>query len=143
MCSKAEIVDELGFICMNKLNESFTHPSEILVVDDTPDNLRLLLILLRQAGYSVRCATSGEKALRSIQSSLPDLILLDVMMPNMEVIFVSAMAEKSQMEKVLAAGGISYIRKSYKIQDVLSAVQVGLENALEQKSQRHCLPPTA
>src|SRR5689334_6029075 len=56
----------------------------ILVVDDTPANLRVLLTLLEGKGYSVRAAPSGELALEFVQTAPPDLILLDIMMPGMD-----------------------------------------------------------
>ena len=55
----------------------------VLIVDDNPNNLQVLMALLEQAGYKVRPALSGEVALRAIEVSLPDLILLDVRMPGM------------------------------------------------------------
>ncbi|RMG07737.1 MAG: response regulator, partial [Cyanobacteria bacterium J055] len=55
---------------------------KILIADDAPANLSWLAQILSGAGYSVRVATSGAMALRAIQSSLPDLILLDVRMPD-------------------------------------------------------------
>src|SRR5688572_14477673 len=56
----------------------------IMVVDDTPDNLRLLTDLLSDQGYRVRPAPGGERALASIQKEPPDLILLDILMPEMD-----------------------------------------------------------
>jgi CheY-like chemotaxis protein len=89
-------------------------PEEILVVDDTPANLRLLTQLLSDNGYRVRPASDGALALKSIAAKIPDLILLDVSMPEMDgyevcrrlkadekdsripVIFISAFGETRQ-----------------------------------------------
>ena len=60
-----------------------TTPHKVLVVDDTPHNVKLLADLLAVKGYSVATATNGEDALRSIASDMPDLVLLDIMMPGL------------------------------------------------------------
>ena len=57
---------------------------DILIVDDNPSNLRILYGMLTKRGYKVRPAPSGDLALKSIQASLPDLILLDIKMPDMD-----------------------------------------------------------
>ena len=57
---------------------------DLLIVDDTPDNLRVLSTTLTQQGYEVRCLTSGSLALASAQAAPPDLILLDIRMPEMD-----------------------------------------------------------
>ena len=61
-----------------------TYNADILVVDDTCDNLRLLSKLLIEHGYYVRPVSDGKRALSAIQNQLPDLILLDIMMPGMD-----------------------------------------------------------
>ncbi|QZZ19699.1 response regulator [Leptothermofonsia sichuanensis E412] len=125
---------------MNQSNVQGSYPGEILVVDDTVVNLKLLSTLLRREGYDVRCATSGEMALRSTQFSPPNLILLDINLPEMDgyevcrrlksdpataripVIFISALDTSSAREQAFAVGGLDYIAKPYRIQDVLSRV---------------------
>jgi len=59
-----------------------TQKKDILVVDDAPENLHLLLNALTEQGYSVRCARSGRLAIAGSQSVPPDLVLLDIMMPQ-------------------------------------------------------------
>ncbi|MGK7898554.1 MAG: response regulator, partial [Xenococcus sp. (in: cyanobacteria)] len=59
-------------------------PNKILIIDDIPDNLRLLSTTLTQQGYQVRCAKNGEIALMGANQDLPDLILLDINMPGMD-----------------------------------------------------------
>jgi CheY-like chemotaxis protein len=126
---------------MNTQNEQISYLGEILVVDDAPVNLKLLATLLRRENYNIRCATGGAMALRSAQDSPPDLILLDITMPDMDgyevcrrlkaepetakipVIFVSALDASAEQERVRAAGGVGYISKPYQIQDVLVSVQ--------------------
>lgn len=56
----------------------------ILIVDDLPDNLRVLHSTLTKQGYQVRCAKNGSMALRGVQAATPDLILLDIKMPDMD-----------------------------------------------------------
>ncbi|HBE36035.1 MAG TPA: adenylate/guanylate cyclase domain-containing response regulator, partial [Cyanobacteria bacterium UBA11368] len=64
-------------------NETSTIKANILVVDDTPNNVRLLSVILSKQGYQVRKALNGERAIAAVQEFPPDLILLDVMMPEM------------------------------------------------------------
>jgi CheY-like chemotaxis protein len=122
-------------------NEQYPCSGEILIVDDVPLNLQLLSTLLRREGYRVRCARSGEMALRSAHSSPPDLVLLDVTMPEMDgyevcrrlkaepvtvdipIIFVSALDASSERDRAIAVGGLDHIAKPYQIQDVLDKIQ--------------------
>lgn len=105
------------------------HKATVLVVDDTPDNLALMFALLSPE-FKVKVANSGEKALKLLaQSELPDLILLDIMMPGMDgyqvlsqlkqipeaahlpVIFLTAMSSNENEEKGLNLGAVDYITK--------------------------------
>ncbi len=108
------------------MNTILTPPikENILIVDDTPDNLNLLSEILTERGYKVRPAPSGKLALRFIQSTLPDLILLDIKMPEMDgyevckqlkasertqdipVIFISALNEVFDKVKAFSLGGV-------------------------------------
>ena len=63
-------------------NQSPTIPASILIVDDTPDNVRLLSTILTAQGYQVRKALNGQRAIATAQEFPPNLILLDVMMPE-------------------------------------------------------------
>ncbi len=110
----------------------------ILVVDDMPDNLRLLSQILTVAGYRVRVATDGEQALESIQTNPPALILLDIMMPgldgyevclrlkadpktrNIPVIFISARGDVESKIKAFDVGGVDYVSKPFQPQEVLA-----------------------
>ena len=118
--------------------------SDLLIVDDTPNNLRLLMDLMVDQGYDVRTATNGKMALRSAQASIPDLILLDINMPNMDgyevcqqlkanpktqlvpVIFLSALSEVLDKVKAFEVGGIDYVTKPIQVEEVLVRVKTQL-----------------
>ena len=103
--------------------------ANILVVDDTRANLRLLVSILSENGYKVRPAPNGQRALAVAKKSLPDLILLDVNMPGMNgyevceqlkadehtrhipVIFISALNEVLDKVRGFEVGGVDYITK--------------------------------
>lgn len=115
--------------------------ADILIVDDTPLNLRLLSNILAKAGYQVRQALSGEMALRAVQALPPDLLLLDIMMPSMDgymlcqtlkansatasipVVFLSALSDGLDKAKAFAVGGADYITKPFHLEEVLARVQ--------------------
>lgn len=117
----------------------------ILVVDDTPANLRLLHKLLGGEGYDVRVAPSGDLALRSVHEAPPDLVLLDVVMPRMDgfavcralkadpttrdipVIFVSALGDTEQKLQAFDVGGVDYVTKPFQSTEVLARVRVHLD----------------
>ncbi len=125
---------------------------DILVVDDTPENLRLLSTMLTQKGYHVRKAISGQMALTAVQALLPDLILLDIMMPGMDgftvckelkassttadipVIFLSALNHTSDKVAAFQAGGADYITKPFHLEEVLARVhhQLALKAATQE-----------
>lgn len=118
--------------------------ANILIVDDTSDNLRLLMRMLSEHGYEVRPASDGEFALQSAWSNPPDLILLDIKMPNMDgytvcerlktneqtrdipVIFVSALDETVDKVKGFEVGGMDYITKPFQSEEVLARVKTHL-----------------
>ena len=116
----------------------------ILIVDDTPVNLRLLSEILAKEGYEVRPTPKGEHALLSARSAAPDLILLDIKMPGLDgyavcealkadartreipVIFISALNEALDKVKAFAAGGVDYITKPFQAEEVLARVATHL-----------------
>jgi len=116
----------------------------ILVVDDTPENLRLLVGILQERGHEVRPAPSGKLALSGARGFLPDLILLDIMMPQMDgyevctqlkadertkdipVIFISAINDVLDKVRAFAVGGVDYITKPFQAEEVLVRVETHL-----------------
>ena len=118
--------------------------SNILIVDDTPENLSVLRQMLKEHGYSVRPALSGKIALKAAQADIPDLILLDIMMPGMDgfevcnklksedgtrdipVLFISALDETADKVKGFQAGGVDYITKPFHTAEVLARVETHL-----------------
>ena len=123
----------------------------IMVVDDTPANLKLLDSMLRPRGYRVQAFPRGELALEAAAKNHPDLILLDVSMPVMDgfevcrrlkaddamrhipVIFISAWQDVADKAKALTAGGVDYITKPFQFEEVYARVQVQLEIAMQRR----------
>lgn len=115
--------------------------ANILVVDDTPNNLRFLASLLTEEGYKVRSAINGQMALTAARAAKPDLILLDIKMPEMDgyqvcqqlkveektreipVIFLSALDDALDKVKAFAVGGLDYITKPFQLEEVLARIE--------------------
>lgn len=113
----------------------------LLIIDDQPDNLRVLSSILQGYGFTVRKALNGEMALRAIHSTKPDLILLDVCLPGIDgyeicsllkqnyetqtipVIFLSALDAVPNKVKGLQLGGVDYITKPYQSEEVIARIQ--------------------
>lgn len=130
---------------------------DILVVDDTTANLRLLDGLLRSNGYRVRPVPSGELALRAVEAAVPDIILLDMNLPDIAgievcrriktrahlqhvpIIFISALAETEDKIAAFAAGGIDYVTKPFRTEEVLARVRthLALRDMREQIEQQN------
>ncbi len=129
-------------------------PINILVIDDTPDNLRLISKIIESEGYIVRKALNGRMALQSAQRNPPDLILLDINMPEMNgyevcqqlkaskitahipIIFISALAQINDKVKAFDLGGQDYITKPFQELEVLIRIKNQL---LIQQQQKHLL----
>jgi two-component system sensor histidine kinase/response regulator len=117
-----------------------THSGSVLIVDDVVDNLSLLSDMLTQRGFDVRIAQSGPEALVSIEQQHPDLILLDIQMPDMDgyevcrrlkanettrdipVIFLSALSETEDILKGFEVGGVDYVSKPFQSREVVARV---------------------
>lgn len=115
--------------------------ADILIVDDTPDNLRVLSAMLSSRGYEVRKALNGQRAIASVQSEPPNLILLDIKMPEMDgyevcrqlkstpegsevpIIFVSALDDALDKVRAFAAGGVDYVTKPFQEAEVLARIE--------------------
>lgn len=119
--------------------------ADILIADDTPDNLRLLSVMLVEGGYKVRKAVNGVRALQAVEAVAPDLILLDIAMPEMDgyevcrtlkenpdtayipIIFLSASHEAIDKVMAFELGAADYISKPFDVQEVLVRVETHLK----------------
>lgn len=124
---------------MNTVNSA-----TILIVDDTPANLNLLFDFLRDSGFKVLVAQSGTSALQKVEYAKPDLVLLDILMPDMDgfatcevlksqpstqdtpIIFMTALSETVDKVKGLSLGAVDYITKPFQQEEVLARIQLHL-----------------
>ena len=131
-----------------------------MVVDEQPANLKLMGDMLTQSGYGVRCFPRGRLALNAAQQQPPDLILLDINMPEMDgfevctrlkadkkpgsipVIFLSAMNEIEDKVKAFRAGGIDYITKPFQFEEVQVRVETHLGLQRARRAERDLLENT-
>src|SRR6476660_10337336 len=120
-------------------------PASILVVDDTSANLQVLAGMLKDRGYKVRPVPSGKLALLAARRDPPDLILLDINMPDMNgyevckhlkadellrgipVLFISALTEQLDKVKAFATGGVDYITKPFQMEELHARVETHLK----------------
>ena len=132
--------------------------ANILIVDDTPANLRVLTEMLRGAGYRARPTPSGSLALKAAQHEAPDLVLLDIRMPDMDgyevcrrmkliealkdvpVIFLSALTDPAEKIEAFKSGGVDYVTKPFQLEEVQARVEAHLglhrlQCALEQSNR--------
>src|SRR5262247_2677225 len=118
--------------------------SRILVVDDTPANIQSLSAILKAKGYQISVATNGKQALAAVDRIRPDLILLDVMMPEMDgfetcrqlkaaeqwrqipVIFLTAKTETADIVKGFELGAVDYVGKPFNAHELLARVNTHL-----------------
>jgi PAS domain S-box-containing protein len=131
------------------LNNTFTSGSKILIVDDAPSNSDPIAEFLTEIGYKTAVANTGESALRSANSDIPDLILLDVSLPdidgfdvcsilkkndatlNIPVIFLTAAEDPENISRAFDLGAVDYVTKPFNLQELLARVQNHLDlNAL-------------
>jgi len=117
---------------------------EILIVDDVLENLRLLSQMLTEHGYGVRAVRNGSHALMAARAAPPDLILLDIVMPEMDgyevcrqlkedertqdipVLFISALGDVENKLKAFSSGGVDYVTKPFQAPEVLARVRTHL-----------------
>jgi signal transduction histidine kinase len=139
---------------MSGVDPSLAQAGDILVVDDTVDNLKLLMDILTGAGYHARPAANGELALRSALAKEPALVLLDIMMPEMDgfevcrrlkqnehtrdipVVFLSGLADTADKSKGFALGAVDYVTKPFHADEVLARVRVHLALAAAKEQLR-------
>ena len=115
-----------------------------LIIDDEPDMLRLMKVILLNAGFDAATAMSGADGLRRQETDNPDVILLDVMMPEVDgfatydelrsvtkvpIIFVSAKSQADQAVKLLEEGNVEFIGKPFHIDDLVSRIKQALADA--------------
>ncbi|RYF18388.1 MAG: response regulator transcription factor [Comamonadaceae bacterium] len=134
-----------------------TDTDVVLIVDDVPDNLSVLHDALDESGYTVLVATSGEAALQRAAQALPDIVLLDAMMPGMDgfevakrlkaaaetahipIIFMTGLTETEHLVAALEAGGVDYVTKPIKPKEVLARMGVHLQGARLARQTRNAL----
>jgi DNA-binding response OmpR family regulator/DNA-binding CsgD family transcriptional regulator len=129
----------------------------VLVVDDSPETLRLLTDAIEDAGMTVLVAREGEHALSIVEKVMPDVILMDALMPGMDgfetcrrlkrnstlahvpVIFMTGLTETQDIVKGLEAGGVDYVTKPIDPDELLARIRVHLANARLANSARAAL----
>jgi signal transduction histidine kinase len=118
-----------------------TRAATVLIVDDTIDTLRLLSDLLSEQGYDVRAVTNGRQAIQAVERDPPDLILLDIGLPEVDgyevcrhlrasershdvpVIFITALTDTVDKVQAFEAGGVDYVTKPFQVEEVLARVK--------------------
>ncbi|MFZ4624218.1 MAG: response regulator [Rhodoferax sp.] len=129
----------------------------VLIVDDVPDNLAMLHDALDESGYTVLVATHGAAALQRAAQVLPDIVLLDAMMPGMDgfevarqlkampqtahipIVFMTGLLDTEYLVAALEAGGVDYVTKPIKPKEVLARMAVHLQGAREKRQARSAL----
>jgi DNA-binding response OmpR family regulator/DNA-binding CsgD family transcriptional regulator len=142
---------------MNRPPLDRSNTDVVLLVDDVPDNLSVLHDTLEESGYTVLIATSGETALQRAAQALPDVVLLDAMMPGMDgfevarqlkanhrlahipIIFMTGLTETEYLVAALECGGVDYVTKPLKPKEVLARMAVHLQGAREKRQTRNAL----
>jgi DNA-binding response OmpR family regulator len=132
---------------------AMNRPASVLIVDDEPNIVLSLQFLLKKTGYEVRTATDGEEALAEISRAVPDVVLLDVMMPkidgfsicqqiranpewkDMRIIMLTARGRDVEREKGLALGADDYITKPFSTKDAIARVEAVLGRARKADGQ--------
>jgi signal transduction histidine kinase len=136
---------------MDHENKADQYIPNILIVDDVLDNLKVLSGILKDNGYKVRPVLNGQLALEVAENELPDLILLDIMMPGMDgyevcrqlklnpklneipVIFISALNDTTDIVNAFNSGGVDYITKPFQEEEVSARVATHLKINLQNK----------
>ncbi len=129
----------------------------VLIVDDVPDNLSVLHDALDEAGYTVLVASHGEAALQRAAQAMPDIILLDALMPGMDgfevarrlkadedtahipIVFMTGLTETEHVVNAFQAGGVDYVTKPIRAQEVLARMAVHMQGARQARHARNAL----
>lgn len=141
------------------MNES--HPRDIvLVVEDSVDNLGMLMQALEEAGMTVLVAVDGDAALKLVEQITPDIVLMDAIMPGMDgfettrllkrndslshvpVVFMTGLSETEHIVKGLEAGGVDYVTKPVAPDELVARIRVHLANARASQGARMALDAT-
>ena len=129
----------------------------VLIVDDIPDNLAVLHDALDESGYTVLVATDGASALLRAAQALPDIVLLDALMPGMDgfevarrlkadeatapipIVFMTALTDTEHVLAAFAAGGVDYVSKPVRPREVVARIAAHLQSARHAKQARNAL----
>lgn len=129
----------------------------VLIVDDVPENLSVLHDALDESGFTVLVATSGESAMARARQGVPDIILLDAMMPGMDgfevsrrlradfitrhipIIFMTGLTESEHVVAAFDAGGTDYVTKPVRTGEVIARIHAHLANAKHMRQARNAL----
>jgi DNA-binding response OmpR family regulator/DNA-binding CsgD family transcriptional regulator len=129
----------------------------VLIVDDVPDNLSLLHDALDEAGYTVLVATHGEAALQRAVQAVPDIILLDAIMPGMDgfevarrlkaqaetshipIVFMTGLSETEHVVAAFQAGGVDYVVKPIRPPEVMARIEAHMQSARQASQARNAL----
>ncbi|MDL2339345.1 MAG: response regulator transcription factor [Pseudomonadota bacterium] len=140
---------------LNPLNRSIA--DVVLIVDDVPDNLSVLHDALDEAGYTVLVATNGEAAIQRAAQALPDIVLLDAVMPGMDgfevarrlkarpdtahipIVFMTGLTDTEHVVRAFQAGGVDYVTKPIRAKEVLARMAVHVQGARQARQARNAL----
>lgn len=128
-----------------KEQPNWQDPPDILIVDDDPTSLQVLLEMVRSQGYGVRLVSDGEQAIEAVQSEPPDLILLDIAMPGLDgyevcrrlkadgqardipIIFISGLNDTMDKVRAFSVGGVDYVTKPFRFGEVQARIATHLK----------------
>jgi len=129
----------------------------VLIVDDIPDNLAVLHDALDESGYTVLVATDGASAIARAAQALPDIVLLDALMPGMDgfevarrlkadeatapipIVFMTALTDTEHVLEAFAAGGVDYVSKPVRPREVVARIAAHLQSARHASQARNAL----
>src|SRR5258708_15375564 len=119
-------------------------PSRILIIDDAPANIQTLSTILKERGYNINIATNGRQGLEVLERIRPDLILLDIMMPEMDgfetcrrikastawreipIVFLTAKTDTGDIVRAFELGAVDYVAKPFNAHELLARVNTHL-----------------